>query len=228
MNIVKMGTAHRDIGMNCQDATNRCQQNNVKIVCDGCSEGKHTEVGANLFACRFINNYVDRVRNANISTNSIPTILSVTLDNIINQNFKHDPTTYLNYLTFTILVSSKNNDGFDVYSCGDGYIIIQDDEGIHFEKLDCGEYPKYLVYNFIDPSYLKQYKDGVGIEHHHFDNAINVGVASDGIRFVVDRPDDDLLKNEFIDILKSGKEIKMKRFINRNPKVFQDDVSILF
>ena len=102
------------------------------------------------------------------------------------------------------------------------------DEGIHFEKLDCREYPKYLVYNFIDPSYLKQYKDGVGIDHHHFGDAKNVGVASDGIRFVVDRPDDDLLKKEFIDILKSGKEIQMKRFINRNPKVFQDDVSIVF
>ena len=74
---------------------------------------------------------------------------------------------------------------------------------------------------------MAEYQDGVDISTIEFENVGNVGVASDGIRFVADLDDSDQLKQEFKDILLSGKDIKMKLFFNRNEKVFQDDFSIV-
>ena len=86
----------------------------------------------------------------------------------------------------------------------------------------------YLAYNYIDGKYMKQYKDGVRIETLEFEDVGNIGVASDGIRFVAELEYDDPLRKEFMDILASGKEMKMKLFFNRNAKIFQDDFSISF
>ena len=56
-----------------------------------------------------------------------------------------------------------------------------------------------------------------------------VGIASDGIRFMVNpAPENILLKDEFIQILKEDKAGKMKRFINKHHNIFKDDVTIAF
>ena len=47
MFINKIGTEHLETGMNCQDYGFVGERSSY--VCDGCSEGKHSEVGAKLF-----------------------------------------------------------------------------------------------------------------------------------------------------------------------------------
>lgn len=138
-------------------------------------------------------------------------------------NWKRD------FLSFTILRLAEFVDDFTVSYCGDGYIILQDYEGnITFEELSDGEYPKYYIYNYIEPEYLKHYKDGVSFSQKTYskEQYVKVGIASDGLRYILQA--DEELKQEFINCLKSGKELKTKLFINRNHKIFKDDVTIVF
>lgn len=252
MFINKIGKHHLELGENCQDFgkfvdyTNNNKYSNEeeiylqhKLVCDGCSEGKHSEVGAKLYT---------------LLNESPITELNYTMDNIIRllsisdkfnslfctfENIKTNPQIIKDYCCFTILdcwniKSLDNNPDYDVFVvhyCGDGYIITQDHEdNIDFIKIDDGEYPKYLAYNYItDKSKLKYYKEGVDFTREIFrkDQYKNVGVASDGIRYILDC-DDEELKQEFISILKDQKEVKMKRFINKHQSLFKDDITISF
>ena len=143
--------------------------------------------------------------------------------------FKNNPKTFRDYLSFTILCLVEGKNDFCLTYCGDGYIILQDKDGnIIFEELTDGEYPKYYIYNYIDSKYLSHYKDGANFEQRRYskDQYQKVGIASDGLRFILQADED--LKNEFIECLKSGKETKVKLFINRNHKIFKDDVTIVF
>lgn len=227
MNVLKIGTLHKENGVNCQDATGQ-YLNILKVVCDGCSEGKHTEVGAKLFCKNLIEKFTSFIRKGKTNID-ISALITSTMDELV-RIIGHNPEDIKDYLCFTILVAEfypGSNAGY-VYYCGDGYIIKDVDETICIDKLDCGEYPKYLAYNYIDSDYLKEYKTGVNIEFVEFEDIGNIGVASDGIRFVAELDYDDPLRKEFVDILASGKEMKMKLFFNRNAKILHDDFSIVF
>lgn len=211
MFINKIGMEHLETGMNCQDYGFVGERSSY--VCDGCSEGKHSEVGAKLF-CHL------KQRTDYDATD----IFSMMIDVIGgNPNWKRD------FLCFTILRLAECADCFTVSYCGDGYIILQDHDGnITFEELSDGEYPKYYIYNYIELEYLKHYKDGVSFSQKTYskEKYAKVGIASDGLRYILQA--DEELKQEFINCLKSGKELKTKLFINRNHKIFKDDVTIVF
>ena len=175
MFINKIGKHHLDYGENCQDfgkyevitpekykGLARIYKSH-KVVCDGCSEGKHSEVGAKLFVLRY---KPDSIGGIEVALSQVlraicakdwyealrdyPDIRVVNLDDSLIKD----------YCCFTILtveeivgnssdISSYLN-MFVVKYCGDGYIITQDyDDNIEFIKLDNGEYPKYLAYNYI-------------------------------------------------------------------------------
>lgn len=220
MFINKIGMEHLESGMNCQDYGFIGEHSTY--VCDGCSEGKHSEVGAKLFChllqsqyqcCSSNENYID-----------------------INEAFSRmirligdKPQWKRDFLSFTILRLSESTDSFFATYCGDGCIILQDHDGnITFEELSDGEYPKYYIYNYIAPEYLKHYKGGVSFSQKTYskEEYAKVGIASDGLRYIFQA--DEELKQEFINCLKSGKELKTKLFINRNHKIFKDDVTIVF
>lgn len=211
MFINKIGMEHLETGMNCQDYGFVGERSSY--VCDGCSEGKHSEVGAKLF-CHFMSNPCE--------------IMVTALDKIANFIGK-EPQALKNYCSFTILRLIEENKDFLITYCGDGYIILQDHDGnITFEELSDGEYPKYYIYNYIPPEYLKHYKDGVFFSQKTYskEKYAKVGIASDGLRYILQA--DEELKQEFINCLKTGKELKTKLFINRNHKIFKDDVTIVF
>lgn len=211
MFINKIGMEHLEIGANCQDYGFIGERSSY--VCDGCSEGKHSEVGAKLFC------HLKQRTDYDVTD-----IFSMMIDVIGgNPNCKRD------FLSFTILRLAECVDDFTVSYCGDGYIILQDHDGnITFEELSDGEYPKYYIYNYIEPEYLKHYKDGVSFSQKTYlkEKYAKVGIASDGLRYILQT--DEELKQEFIKYLKSGKELKLKLFINRNRKIFKDDVTIVF
>ena len=211
MFINKIGTQHLEIGMNCQDYG--LEKDGLKLVCDGCSEGEHSEIGAKSYC---------HLAGLGYGVHQI-------FKRLIDM-FGQSTSSVKNFLCFTILSVTESGDYFKVSYCGDGYIILEDLEGnIHFEELNDGEYPKYFAYNYCDSDALKYYKDGVEISEKEYSKREykNIGVASDGLRFIV-KSDDEELKNEFIELLKSGKPVKIKRFINRNQKIFKDDITIVF
>lgn len=210
MFINKIGMEHLESGMNCQDYGFESVYESV--VCDGCSEGKHSEVGAKLF-CQL---YKDCGDARDVFTE-------------LSGLFYREVEQLKDFLCFTILRLYKEDDFFQVSYCGDGYIILQDHDGnITFEELSDGEYPKYYIYNYISPEYLKHYKDGVSFSQKTYskEEYAKVGIASDGLRYILQA--DEELKQEFVNCLKSGKELKTKLFINRNHNIFKDDVTIVF
>ena len=133
---------------------------------------------------------------------------------------------------FTILVCFETEDEFVVCSCGDGYIIKENEEGIYFDRLDDGEYPCYYIYNFItDKSSLVEYKDGVSFKVTRFAKTdyFNVGVASDGLRYAENLLD--IERDKLMRFLHEGKGPQIEVLINRNNRkneMFHDDISICF
>ena len=190
MFINKIGTQHLDIGKNCQDYG--LEKEGLKLVCDGCSGGEHTEVGAKSY-CHL----------AELGF-SIHEIFKKLVD-----MYGQSSSSIKNFLCFTILSVTENNDYFRVSYCGDGYIILED--------------------KYCNSKALKYYKYGVEISEKEYSKKEykNVGIASDGLRFIA-KSDNEDLKKEFIELLKTGKAVKIKRFINRNQKIFKDDITIVF
>jgi len=115
---------------------------------------------------------------------------------------------------------------------GDGYIITKDKQkNLDFILLDDGEYPNYYAYNKIsDKSKLLDMKYPLIFKESCFqkDQFENVGVASDGLRFILDLPDHDIRLQNFKQYLLEDREGKIKQLINREPDLFKDDVSICF
>lgn len=226
MNVLKMGCSHKEGSINCQDATG--EYNGIfKVVCDGCSEGQHSEIGAKLFCKLLVDRYKNFVEKGKKYID-VPALMMSVMDELV-QLIGDNPEDIKDYLSFTTLVVEKDPESNNAWVnyCGDGYIIVNKDDSILFKKLDCGKYPKYLSYNYVDGSHMADYKDGVSIDVIEFEDITNIGVASDGIRFVADLEDGDQLKEEFKQVLLSGKDMRMKLFFNRNERIFQDDFSVV-
>ncbi len=204
---------------------------NMKIVLDGCGSGNHSEIGCRIFAqlfARKVKEFYDNGIEVN-ETNFIDIVNNVFYKMLAVCD---DASFILNNYCFTILVCFESENEFIVYSCGDGYIIKENQESITFDKLDDGEYPQYYVYNFItDKSILKEYKDGVSFKVTKFNKEeyTNVGVATDGLRYTENLLEVDKVK--FMRFLKEGKGPQIEKLINRNNNendLFHDDISICF
>lgn len=208
MFINKIGYEHIQRGQNCQDFG--MVQQKRKLVCDGCSEGSHTEVGAKTF-CHLI---------------SCGYSINQAFEKLIDI-FGQNASTIKHYLCFTILMLSEQQDRFELSCCGDGYIILKDRQGnITFSELTDGEYPKYYAYNYVQTNLLNHYKEGVRFTNLSFkkNQYSEIGIASDGLRFLINAEND--LKTEFLSVLKSKNEAAMKRLINKNQPLFKDDITI--
>lgn len=217
MVINKIGQQHIDFGTNCQDYGFENLLN--KVVCDGCSEGLHSEVGAKAFSHLF-----SRYSYESDTSFASQIIFDRYLLNVFGQTDK----SIKNYLCFTIMRVYESPDAFTVSYCGDGYIILQKTDGeIVLEEINDGEFPKYYAYNYANKEHLKYYKEGVEFTSTVFykDTFTNVGIASDGLRFIDKDPEH---RGEFIELLKQGKEAPLKRFINKHQSIFKDDITIVF
>lgn len=212
MLINKTGADHFDFGINNQDFG--IENNIVKCVVDGCSEGKNSEVGAKLF-CHLLNH------QEVINTDTIDMIFEKML-NIIGM----DARDIRDYLCFTILYVIETENEFIVYTCGDGYIVKHTKEDvIEYEKIDNGKYPIYYVYNFVPKEYLSMYKEGVTFEEHRFskEEYSAIGVASDGLRYIFGTT----IEKEFTDLLLKRKINFIKRLINKENRKFKDDITLV-
>ncbi|MCI9540217.1 MAG: hypothetical protein HFG39_04025 [Lachnospiraceae bacterium] len=209
MVVNKIGMAHLEIGKNCQDYGVETER--TKIVCDGCSAGKHTEVGAKAYCY---------LASRGLGTKQIFKQLVPI--------FGHTNASIKNFLCFTILKVTETEKTFQFSCYGDGYVIVLDKEGtISFEEFTDGEYPGYYAYYYCSKDSLNKYKEGVKPKIKIYEKALyqKVGVASDGIRYILR---EEKLKQELIELLKLQNIGKIKRFINRNQKYCKDDITIVF
>ncbi len=210
MFINKIGQSHLDYGINNQDSG--FDDNNLKCVVDGCSEGKHSEVGAKLFCYDF-----KKFKNMFDSFSRI--VFFVRDIDIID------------YMLFTVLISIEHEDYFEVFTCGDGYILLLDKNNkLEIRKLDKGDidgYPIYYAYKFINEKYLDKitYED-IKFERYIFSKRDykKAGVATDGLRYIFGTEFEELFKQCLIE----DKEIQIKRLINKYQNTFKDDITISF
>jgi|GEM_PF-1106819 hypothetical protein len=223
----KTGSEHLYADKNKQDFA--VQLSNVKIVLDGCGSTQFPEVGSTLFGQMLVREQEER------EAKGLP---GVSPDNFLSVTWRifdrlaglvPTDTFRLNNLLFTIMACFETSDEFVVMSCGDGYILAQQGEEIEAILLDDGEYPRYFGYNLIeDKGLLKEYLGGVQFTVNIFskNEYSNVGVATDGFRFVESLGVLD--RTHFYEYLLSGRKGRIGMMINRNIQMFKDDISICF
>ena len=225
MVINKIGQQHIDYGVNCQDYG--IVNNSFKLVCDGCSEGKHSEVGAKTF-CHLFEQSILNVPDEATHQEYVSELTRKIFNEYLLPAYGQTAESIKNHLCFTIMVVHEKTDSFVVSYCGDGYIIKQKQSGdILFEEITDGEYPKYFVYNYVDKEHLSNYVDGVDFTTVAFskEEYSNIGIASDGLRFIDKNPEN---RGEFIELLKNNKSVALKRLINKHQPIFKDDITIIF
>ena len=208
MFVNKIGRIHLEYGKNCQDYGMAAEK--IRMVCDGCSEGAHTEVGVKVF--------VHLTRQGFGVEEAFEKLME-----LLGQSTE----AVRDFLCFTMIRVEEEKDAHQVYFWGDGYVILEDTEGtVTFRELKGGVYPEYYAYNYVAPDRLKYYKDGVKIKELTFgkDRYRRVGAATDGLRYLIQG--EQKLLDEFTAALRLDQEVKVKRLINRYRTLFKDDLTI--
>jgi hypothetical protein len=199
-----------------------------KFVLDGCGSTPHSEVGAALFAQLFA------MPGREVSAESFEAAACEVMGRLArdiadNDIFRRDN------LSFTILACFETSSEFVVKYCGDGYIVCVTRGGeIEVIRLDDaimredGEYPTYMIYNYIKnrASLPVEYQGGIRFKTRAFSKGAyaNVGVATDGLRYV-DKLEA-IERARWDENLLLGKAKKLGVIINRNLPIFKDDISI--
>ena len=245
ISVSKIGMDHVGANKNNQDYFFVSEDGKVKVVMDGCGSGEFSEIGTRLF-------HILLSEKEEFSSENFEEIVKEFFSKFkvsIESMFQDVMNVLYNVSTFTILAVFEEDDYFTVLTCGDGYIITQDMAGLvlfretkEVIEQDGEEYPKYFVYNYVSKEFLKVYQDEVTFTKHVYEKEkyVNVGVATDGLRFWKNLSQED--GERFIQILKKGKKGPLSRYITRcNEKyieeagvikekfpVFRDDISIVF
>ncbi|MDR1032654.1 MAG: protein phosphatase 2C domain-containing protein [Candidatus Nomurabacteria bacterium] len=220
--ISKIGAYHLFMGINRQDLALMTPDYRFKLVLDGCSRQAYSEVGVALFG-----QMIQRVEGLN-RYNFVKSVNQI-FAHLTKALFRDDNQLILQNLSFTILAVFETDDAWVVLVCGDGYILVQQDNELVALELSDGEYPRYFVYNWVDASVLLDYQDGVSFETYEFPKAEydGVGVATDGYRFVENIPDV-VDRANFARRLIEHRSGKVEQLINKHQAVFGDDISIVF
>lgn len=221
--INKIGIDHALEWRNCQDYG--FINDTFKCVVDGCSEGKHSDVGAKTFCHLFS-------KNESIDE-TFKTLTS------IYSNFDD----IKNHLLFTILFVTEDENNFYVNIAGDGIIIKQNQNNeIEYDVIEQNNSPSYYAYNFVPKQFLKMYQEGVDFNIYTFskNDYKNIGVATDGLSYLIDSE----YKDTFEQFLVNKKENRIRLLLNKihkealkhelnnknfdEPLFLKDDITIVF
>lgn len=217
--ICKIGADHLKNGTPKQDCF--VSLPNLSVVLDGCGSEPFSQIGAALFA-QLLAEYSELITVESFKevVNGIFSILT---------NIQNTDSFNLANLQFTIVACLETEDEFVVMSCGDGYILTTDGIKVTPIILEENVDPSYYICNYvIDKSILVRNRDGVDFTIAHFSKKeyANVGVATDGFRFVEQLSGSE--RELFFQYLLEGRKGKVAQVINRNQGVFKDDIAICF
>lgn len=178
-----MGRDHVIAGRNNQDAyyiyeSDRCI---IALVADGCSEGKHSEVGAQLgvrlFAQAILRNYQEKNFWEKVQQDVLTNIrqsaqaMGRNLVKVIND-----------YFLFTVVGIFLNDYGVQFFSIGDGIFFVND------EMIRLGPFPDnappYLCYELIGTSLSYSHPELLKIQLHKeipASNFVSCLIGTDGV-----------------------------------------------
>ena len=226
--LAKTGHDHLDMGINRQDVA--FAAGGVKFVLDGCGSGEHSEVGVQLFQ-QLIEASAFVASGYEMDVQAFDRLVQDTMFYMAKKIVDTDKFRFDN-LCFTILACLETETEFVVKTCGDGYIIGVTTDGtietIELTNEEHADAPAYLVYNHVEKRELLFGRDlgGVTFATHTFSKEVyaNVGVATDGWRFVRDL--EPLERTHWDDYLLADKAKMLSRIVNRNQQRFKDDIAI--
>lgn len=220
--ICKVGADHLAERRNNQDYFVVMNDGKLKVVLDGCGSHNNSEVGAKLFSQILETKKGVTSENFKSVVDEIFLNLAVLLgtDEMI-----------LETLSFTILACFEEEEQYVVLTCGDGYIIA--DNGNAVELIDLDERhdnaPDYYVCNCVsNPEILARNQEGVDFSKRVFDKKsyLNVGLATDGLRFIKKLSTTDRYK--LMINLVEGNQAQVAALLNRMSETFKDDITICY
>lgn len=215
-----VGRRHLIDGTNCQDALAvfRSETRVVGIICDGCSEGKHSEVGATL-AAEYLAHLVGNAKVPNwfaflealhyyvedfLKTLLLPYSY---FDDWQRAAFVRD------HLLFTVVGFLWEGDLVHTFYCGDGTVVLND-LVLHLNEGDMPTYPAYALVPYAIPEGTPVPTMKVG----RFTKINQIAIGSDAWK------DERDLLPAILD--KSRLQREVNRLSLREHR-FQDDVSLI-
>lgn len=221
MQICRQGNGHYLDGLNNQDFF--FEEGNLKMITDGCSEGKFSEVGTRLFAQAF-SQLDTRLDLSRFEQNVEKAFMKAC--SVAGAKFGSDFETFvINNMLFTIIACFEFEDKFVVKFIGDGYIItVNKHDLLSYIRLFYGKSPPYYAYNKLTTD---NYPKTLKFKTFEFSKQDfkKVGIASDGLAPIAEKQ----ISHSFDDFFLGKKTAyNPKGVINSNRTLFYDDVTILF
>ena len=178
------------------------------FVWDGCSQGSHSEVGANLMA-RFFSNRAISLLKENRLLSRWDLTDAISRQSFLEQlrqdalsymrrmvvDIDDDPmTTVRDFFLFTVIGTVVTPEMSIVFTLGDGVYQVNGE----YTEIDENNMPSYIGYALLDPSNLKDFdRDLTFVQRHALPTWLlnNIKIGSDGIE-VLNRRADEPFKNE--------------------------------
>lgn len=220
MQICRQGNGHYLNGINNQDFY--YTEQNLKLLMDGCSEGKFSEVGTRLFY-QFFNELPNKFDHEEFENNVVEVFTKI-IKFFSGESREKAEKFIIDNMLFTIIACFELEDKFIVKYIGDGYIItVNTEDMVSYIRLSYGKTPPYFAYNIVQTG---TYSKGTEFKTFEFskEDFKNVGIASDGIAPIVKKR----ITEDFEKII-LGQETKYtpEGIIKSNHTSFYDDVTIL-
>jgi len=221
MQICRQGNGHYLDGKNNQDFY--FEEGNLKMITDGCSDGRFSEVGTRLFAQAF--SHLHTRLDINKFEQNVETAFAKVCSLARSKLGKDFETFVIDNMLFTIIACFELEDKFVVKFIGDGYIIaVNKNNLLSYIRLFYGKAPPYYSYNKLGTD---QYPNPLHFKTFVFSKKDfkKIGIASDGLSPIVERQINQPFDSFFLGI---KSDYSPEGIINSNRNAFYDDVTILF
>lgn len=205
----------------------------VGVVCDGCSEGRYSEFGAN-WGSNFIANKLASYVSSGISPIAILPVLYKDITNALNalmdslgiSNSQQRAEYVQDNLLFTIAGFAVTHDEVVTFTAGDGVVQVNDDRII----IDQNNTPKYIAYHCVSRKYLTS-QNIVGIPPEFAVQVFTAAdvnklmVATDGLEYLIETDPD-----RVEDLWKLKHTANLQRRLNVaswNDRILFDDTTVI-
>ncbi|MBI3182604.1 MAG: protein phosphatase 2C domain-containing protein [Myxococcales bacterium] len=195
------GREHARLGRSCQDGIALHAEDGllVAVVTDGCSSGRHSEVGANL-AAAYLATWTAELarRDGGVAPSLVESATGGLLEylRLVAQGLSPAasamPATVQDFLLFSFLCAVVDERRAMVFGVGDGVFSLNGRVTI----LDAGpkNAPRYLGYRLV-PEAVDSEGSCAGPEHHLFvptEEVDSLAIATDGVTELIARADEPL------------------------------------
>lgn len=229
-----IGRDHMQRQVNCQDglAIREGRANDedfiIGVVTDGCGSGKHSEVGAKIFAeyiaeCCTDPEYLYFLHHSSDPWRLVSCWLYRTTVLQMRDRFPVilSGSTIEDYLLFTVVGFIMTKGIIYWFKKGDGLVIYKDAGGELYNRdpEDYKNMPPYIGYELVHPDTLTmEFKSGFKIGQDTLSKGSKFMIATDG------------LEDEFIDQIWEKPNRRLQRFLNlqsNKHKKLADDTSVI-